>query len=117
MVMKQAVERLYKDRCDVIEYQEIRKSNMSTGFEEVTVYADQRCRLSFSNISEATPGTAATTVQQIIKLFIAPDLAIQPGSKIIVTHEGRTTEYQCSGIPAIYPSHQEILLTVFERWA
>lgn len=52
-----------------------------------------------------------------VLLFIAPEVTISPGSKIVITHEGRTGEYSQSGIPAVYPTHQEIVLTVFERWA
>ena len=51
-----------------------------------------------------------------MKLFISPDVLIKAGSKIIVTQHGRTTEYSNSGVPAVYPTHQEIMLTLFEGW-
>lgn len=51
------------------------------------------------------------------KLFISPDVAIKAGSKIIVTQHGRTTEYSNSGVPAVYPTHQEIMLTLFNGGA
>lgn len=57
------------------------------------------------------------TVSQSVKLFISPDIVIKAGSKIIVTQHGRTTEYSNSGVPAVYPTHQEIMLTLFEGWA
>lgn len=48
---------------------------------------------------------------------IPPDVVIKAGSKIIVTQHGRTTEYSNSGVPAVYPTHQEIMLTLFNGWA
>jgi len=59
----------------------------------------------------------ATAITQITKLFLASEVTIVPGSKIVVIHEGITGEYQRSGIPAVFPSHQEIMLTAFEGWA
>ena len=54
---------------------------------------------------------------QATKLFISPDITIKPGSKITVTQTGVTTEYTGSGVPAVYPTHQEIMLELFESWA
>ena len=39
------------------------------------------------------------------------------GSKIVVTQEGRTAAYARSGEPAVYSSHQEIVLVPFEEYA
>ena len=52
-----------------------------------------------------------------VKLFIAPEINVMPGSKIVVTQKGRTTEYKNSGEPAIFDTHQEIMLVKFKGWA
>ena len=51
------------------------------------------------------------------KLFISPEVEIKPGSKIVVTQNGVTTEFSNSGKPAIYTNHQEIMLKLFEDYA
>ena len=52
------------------------------------------------------------------RLVVAHDeLDIPAGSKIVVTQEGRTNEYQKSGEPAVYSFHQEVMLVPFERYA
>ena len=38
-------------------------------------------------------------------------------NRVIVTQNGETTEYKNSGKPAIYSSHQEIILELFDGWA
>lgn len=108
----------YKDVCSVIQYQDTKDPKTKlTSKQEVTVLENQPCKLSFETVKGAEGTDTATALSQIIKLFIAPEVKIPPGSKIVITHEGRTGEYSQSGIPAVYPTHQEIVLTVFERWA
>lgn len=81
-----------------------------------TVLEDQPCKLSFETLTSSN-GDPVATVSQSVKLFISPDVVIKAGSKIIVTQHGRTTEYSNSGVPAVYPTHQEIMLTLFNGWA
>jgi len=108
----------YKDRCSIIEYQDVRDPKTKiTCKQEVTVLEEQPCKISFETVKGAAGTETATAVSQIIKLFIAPEVMISPGSKVVVTHEGRMGEYSGSGLPAVYPTHQEIVLTAFERWA
>ena len=52
-----------------------------------------------------------------MKLFIAPEVEIKSGSKIIVAHCGKTTEYTRSGVPGMHATHQEIMLDLFKEWA
>lgn len=56
-------------------------------------------------------------ISQGTKLFTVPEIQIKPGSKIIVTQNGVTTVYSSSGVPAVYPTHQEVILELFEGWA
>ena len=60
--------------------------------------------------------TAAQLVQTI-KIFLAPEIRVQAGSKLTVTQNGVTTEYKSSGEPALYQTHQEIMLELFKGWA
>lgn len=115
---RKALESLYDGRCTVIERQKYQKVNKSTAFREITVLKNEPCRLSFKAIGSSTPEeNAAFAVVQAVTLFISPDIFIKSGSKIIVTQNNRTTEYKQSGEPAIYDTHQEIILELFKGWA
>ena len=114
---RKALERTYEGRATVYEYQSVRDPDtFLTDFKEVTVLEDQPCKLSFENLT-TTDENHVATVAQGVKLFLSPDVSIKPGSKITVTQNGVTTEYSSSGVPAKYPTHQEIMLKLFERWA
>ena len=116
--VRKAIESLYIGSCTVSEYQKVIKPNKSTGFKEVVVLENQPCRASFENIN-ATNSTdnLASSVVQIITLFIAPELEIKPGSKITVNQNSTVKSYKLSGEPALYDTHQEIVLELFDDWA
>lgn len=122
---RKAVESLYDGLCDVIEYKKVLKANKSTSFTEVTVLHNQPCRLSYKASTSMSLSIKSTQekenlsseMEQMIKLFIAPDITINPGSKIVVTQNGVSVAYKSSGQPAIYQTHQEITLDLFEGWA
>ena len=78
---------------------------------------DKPCRVSFEDIYVNTETDTEAKKLQKIKLFIAPELDIKSGSKIVVTRKGRVTSYKNSGEPAIYDTHQEIMLELFKGWA
>ena len=54
---------------------------------------------------------------QSVKLFLPSAIVIKEGSKITVSREGREFVYASSGVPALYPTHQEIMLELFKGWA
>lgn len=114
---RKALERLWKDRCTIYTQEKVKDPTTKlTDFEEKPLLQDQPCKLSFETLTSST-GDPVATVSQSVKLFISPDVVIKAGSKIIVTQHGRTTEYSNSGVPAVYPTHQEIMLTLFKGWA
>lgn len=115
---RKAIELLYFDKCTITEYQKVKKENKSTGFEEVVVLEEEPCRLSYKNVTNTNQTeTAASSVVQITKVFLSPEIKVKPGSKLTVTHKGVTVEYKNSGEPAIYDTHQELVLELFKGWA
>lgn len=84
---------------------------------EVTVIENQPCKLSFEKLDATAQTETAASLTQGTKLFLPPDVEIKAGSKIIVEQDGVKNAYSASGVPAVYPTHQEIILTLFERWA
>ncbi|MDP4152600.1 MAG: hypothetical protein Q8865_04040 [Bacillota bacterium] len=87
-----------------------------TSFEPVELVTDEPCRLSFKNIANAVETATGNKVSQVVKLFLSPEINVPAGAKITVTQNGRTTAYKNSGEPAVYSSHQEIILELFKGW-
>ncbi len=106
-----ALEQTYEGRCTIIEYHDVIEEKTKLSHEkEVVVLGDKPCKLSFEKIDAAVQTETAASVSQSIKLFIAPEIKVNSGSKIIVTQNGITEEYSASGKPAIYFTHQKILM-------
>lgn len=116
---RKAIESIYSGVCTIIECQDVRdeKTKITRKNEEVSVVENQPCKLSFERLNAVLQTDAATEQTQGAKLFIAPEINVKPGSKIIVEQNGVTTEYSASGVPAVYPSHAEIMLELFKGWA
>lgn len=113
------IEKLYEDVCTVFILEDYKDPiTKITKKQERALFENQPCRLSFKNLSTTIKTEGPAEVVQETKLFIAPELKIPAGSKIVVNQKsGRTTEFSCSGVPAVYPSHQEIILKPFEEYA
>ena len=94
-----------------------REETGETVFTEKAVLTEQPCRLSFQSRNSAAKDDGYSTVSQSVVLFIAPEVEIPSGSKITVTQNGKTTDYCRSGESAVYTSHQEIALELFEDYA
>jgi polygalacturonase len=115
---RKAIESLYDGTCTITEHQKIKKENKSTAFVESVVVENQPCRISFKTVNNTTSTeTGASALVQVVKLFVAPEIKVKPGSKISVTQNNVTTEYKNSGEPAYYSTHQEIILELFKGWS
>ena len=115
---RKAIEATYFGTLTVTEMQKVRNEKSKLMEEsEVVVLEDQPCRLSFEKLQTAIQSESAAAVAQGVKLFVSPDVFIKAGSKPTVSQNSRTTDYTCSGIPAVYPTHQEIMLELFEDFA
>lgn len=117
-VVREAIESLYIGSCTLKAWEEITDpiSKIKT-HKEVIKLENQPCKLSYEKQTSATNTIGPAVISQTIKLFIAPEIIIEPGSKIIVTQHGKTTEFSKSGEPAVYTNHQEITLELFKGYA
>ncbi len=117
-IMRQKVEGLYTDHCTVYERTDVFDEETKVNKKQtVAVLENQPCRLSFSRLNTNNEADPASKPEQTVKLFISPDVDVRSGSKIKIEHQKRIYEYTRSGIPAVYSTHQEIMLEPFERWA
>ena len=119
---KEALASLWQGICSVTVREGVQNPlNKRTEFAEIVVHEDVPCKLSFhisyeSGSSVVDDGNGSV-VKQVARLFLASDVVIPAGSKISVTQNGRTVDYEKSGQPVVYASHQEILLQLFRGWA
>lgn len=115
---RQAIEATYDGTCTIYEQQSYKDPETKVrDFKEAEVVSNKPCRLSFSSAPAITTTETASSVQQTIKLFLAPEIEVDPGSKIEVTQNGRTECFGRSGKPAVYDSHQEITLELWKGYA
>ena len=108
---RKAVENRYKGLCDILEKRKVKDEvTKATVLRDTAVLSNQPCRLSYSSSGTANQTDTVLNIEQTIKLFIAPEIKIAPGSKLRITQNGITTDYISSGVPAVYETHQEVSL-------
>lgn len=115
-----ALARLWTDRCSV--YLKTKATDPGTNltrFSEQLLAGGLPCRLSFKSLA-ASGGRPAAALSQQTVLFLAPETEIPPGCRIVV-HRGGDPEKELifarSGLPGIYPDHQEVPLEPFRGYA
>ena len=110
--VKAAIESLYEDRCTIYELMSVQDPETKiTRQGWIAIVTGQPCRLSFQTLAAVQDVSPGAGIVQTIKLFLPPEVAIKPGSRVEVVRSGVTYRYISSGLPAIYPTHQEVLLT------
>jgi len=115
---KKALELLWKGTCDVFIQAEVTDPvTKRTAFQPQLLHNDQRCKLSFESLKTTMENSHAAEVVQSTKLFISNEITIPPGSKIVVTQNGKTAEFEMSGEPGFFTYHQEVPLQIFKGWA
>lgn len=117
VAQRKAIEMLYDRTFDLYQMRAEKQANHATQMVRVLVQSGIPCRISYSKVESAKDSQTTAHIAQAVTLFCAPEIEVLPGSKIVVTRKGATEEFECSGIPAKYESHQEIPLTTVERRA
>lgn len=108
---RKAVESRYRGLCDILEKRKVKDEvTKATILKDIAVLSNKPCRLSYSSSGTANQTDTVSNIEQTIKLFIAPEIKIAPGSKLRITQNGITTDYISSGVPAVYETHQEVSL-------
>lgn len=115
---RKAIESQYTGICTVTEMQGGVKDPVTNIIKQspVIVLTDQPCKMTHKSSDTTTVVKGVAVQSQSIKLLISPDLDIKPGSKVTITQNGRTADFKRSGLPAVYPSHQEISLIIFDKY-
>ncbi len=117
MNREQVLQTLWKDTCKVIVHDKVKNEQTKvTEFVERTLAEGQPCKLSWESLSAVGEGNTAA-IAQSVKLFLSNQISVPAGSKIIVTRQGKTYDFQRSGEPAVFTFHQEVMLEPWKRWA
>lgn len=115
--LRKYLEKTYIDTATIIEFQEcVNPETHITTHEEVVVYENVPCKLSHHVPLTTGEGNSSSLSLSSYVMF-SPDLVIKPGSKIIITRNGRDIVFENSGEPAIHINHQKIMLKISDRWA
>ncbi|MBS4869097.1 MAG: hypothetical protein KHZ95_05290 [Eubacterium sp.] len=121
-MVKNDIESLYTDLCNIYEYEEYTEGSV-TKHREIKKYSNIKCRISYStgsifnkrNTNEEY--TDAYKLKENIKLFLPTNIKVKEGSKFEVTHNGAVIVYCKSSAPAVYNNHIEIYLDNYKEWA
>lgn len=109
------LEILWEGRATIYEYQDVTDpETYQTKHELMAVATNEKCRLSHRREYTVVIDNGAPIVNQLIILFIRPDLIIKEGSVIEVTQNGVTNKYKRASKSAIYTNHQEVTLELYE---
>lgn len=113
-----ALTKLWTDICTVYTREKtLNETTKRIEFSEVIQVSNQPCRVSYRTLGTVASRDYAPGVTMQIKLFISSTVNIPAGSKITVTRGDMVMTYKNSGNAAVYSTHQEIPLELFEEWA
>lgn len=115
---RRAIERLYTGTCTIEVKPRLQKdpiTKKTAVSDTVVIYKDIPCQL--SHLSQtASESRILPQADGQIMLFLAPEIDVPEGSRITVEQAGITDVYGHSGRPNMFPTHQEITLTIWEGW-
>lgn len=114
---REAIQSMWTGICNIFRFKNSKNKYGTVVSEVKELYKNIPCRLSFKNISQTEQTESVAKTSQVVKLFIAPEVYVPPGSIVEVTQNGVTRKYKHSGISAVYTNHQEIILDVEQEKA
>lgn len=107
---RKKIEQLYTHKCTIAEVKAVKDPvKKTTVMEDVETYKNISCRISF-NLQKVDEKELVNSSESVVKLFIAPEVLMKEGSKVIATVNGVVTQYECSTTPFLYSTHNEYLL-------
>lgn len=112
---RRILEQTYDGVMDVYGFTDEQTESGVTRPVEKPLYTGIPCALSANRQADTTQTDASAEVNQRYTVFCAPDVAIPAGCRLVVTQYGVARNYCCSGVPNVYPTHQEISVLLEER--
>lgn len=113
---RQAIELTYEGLCTVTEFRQVKNpETKETEQQEVVVLENQPCALSQTSLATTQQTESTNDISYDAKLFLSPEVSILAGSRFRVNQNGMNSEFEQSGEPFRYPTHQEIKLKRIDR--
>lgn len=113
--MKKVLASCFTSTCDIYEFVEQENEDGST--EYVEKFVDTiACKLSFSTSDVSRDTALASGVNLVATLFVLSDCVVKPGSKFVISQNGIVYNFENSGVPLQYETHQEIKLRLMQEW-
>ena len=107
---RESIQSMWTGICNIFGFKNSKNKYGTVVSEVKELYKNIPCRLSFKNISQTEQTESVAKTSQVVKLFIAPEVYVPPGSIVEVIQNGVTRKYKHLGISAVYTNHQEIIL-------
>lgn len=107
---------MYDGTCDVYVTQTVADANGVERESESLLFKDIACNKTSESVTQTTDGIVSEVAQKIT-LILDRQYQIPPGSRIVVTQWDETQEFENSGEPDYYLSHQEIPIKLIESKA
>ena len=107
---RESIQSMWTGICNIFGFKNSKNKYGTVVSEVKELYKNIPCRLSFKNISQTEQTESVAKTSQVVKLFIAPEVYVPPGSIVEVIQNGVTRKYKHSGISAVYTNHQEVIL-------
>lgn len=107
-----ALEQTYEDLFSVYDWAEVDRVNL-TDLERIEALSGGKCAFSVVNPNMISQDSHAS-VEFEAKIYCAPEYEIHAGQTVRVIRFGTKDigDFEVVGIPAIYPTHQEVKLKV-----
>lgn len=112
---RKILEQTYDGVMDVYGFSNEQTASGATRPVEKKLHTGISCALSANQQADTTQTDASADVNKRYTVFCSPDVAIPAGCRLVVTQYGAARDYCCSGVPNVYPTHQEISVLLEER--
>lgn len=114
---RKIIEKMYIGSCDIIIKEKVVNDNYETVFIDKVLEQNVPCKLSYDGALSVDRTQSVSNVSANVTLFINPEIEVLSGSKIVVTQNGRTKTYSCTGDSCIFKTHQQIKLELYDTYS
>lgn len=126
---RKAIEAMYEDTCTIYSKKPVTDPETNiTENKDIIIAENEPCRLSYRTMPSTSDAMKyseyADYVNQVITLFLRPEIEVPAGSLIVVTKFGNvddyphetTVAYRNSAERKVHPSHQEMIVMLADKY-
>lgn len=116
--VESALKKLWKGRCsitDIVNWEDDR--GITKCCKRITA-ENVPCRISYKTYKRDRAGESKENVNELsreVRLITDKNVSIKAGCRISVEQNGMKREFEAAGIPAVYSTHQEVMIVDREK--